>query len=118
MISLLIDAATAAVVVLDRFCTAVGNVRLQTTASPPLSSEGGAPSPGAGDVAQGANVSAAGPGGHPDELATELIGIAATLLAQRDDARAALAEACRIGRWLVAESRWESDVLLTKIFTS
>jgi hypothetical protein len=46
VISLLIDAATAAVVVLDRFCTAVGNVRLQTTASPPLSSEGGAPSPG------------------------------------------------------------------------
>ena len=111
MISLLIDAATAAVVVLDRFCTAVGNVRLQTTASPPLSSEGGAPSPGA-EPAQ------AGPGGHPDELATELICIAATLLAQRDEARAALAEACRIGRWLVAESRWESDVLLTKIFTS
>jgi hypothetical protein len=51
-------------------------------------------------------------------LATELIGIAATLLVQRDEARAALAEACRIGRWLVAESRWESDVLLTKIFTS
>jgi hypothetical protein len=51
-------------------------------------------------------------------LATELIGIAATLLVQRDEARANFAEACRIGRWLVAESRWESDVLLTKIFTS
>lgn len=104
MIGLLIDAAIAVVTVLDRACSAVESVRFRATPPEPVEM----------------HTSPRGRAGSHrplgDTLTDDLVALAAHLLRQRDEARADFVEACCVGRWLVAESRWEADVLLNRIF--
>ena len=108
MIGLLIDAAIAVVTVLDRACSAVENVRVRATPPQPVDAH----------TSPGAVPAATGSGGHPDPLRWGpedaeyfKVSLIEALATERDEARAALAEASAIGKWLISEADQEYRAL-------
>jgi hypothetical protein len=92
VIGLLIDAAIAVVVVLDRVCSAV-EVRLQATSPGPVETH---LSPGVGSAAPDL-------GGHPEPLRWGPESEVDQLRAERDEARACFSEAVQLANKYRAE---------------